>query len=258
MGQKSNPNSFNKSNYKLQFQNSFLGSTEYRSLLRDSFFIKHYLVKVFERNKCFVQDCHVLLNPVTSRILVYVSFLSLASVDNSSNDKFQSISLRQNKILTSIKSSFEKYGYNLPVFFILKNLTPVCKQNFQAQKSFLVKKFGRFRKMPFFRAGLLVYLLLNYQKGRSRVLASFFSRFLRLLHRSKKINIFFRFIRELVLRSTNLRGLKLKIKGRFRKASRSKSRVFERGSLPLQTITADLSYASNHIYTSYGAFGLKV
>ena len=91
MGQKSNPNSFNKSNYKLQFQNSFLGSTEYRSLLRDSFFMKHYFVKVFERNKCFVQNCHVLINPVTSRIFVYVSFLSLASVDKPSKDKFKSM-----------------------------------------------------------------------------------------------------------------------------------------------------------------------
>lgn len=261
MGQKSNLRSFNKSDYRLNFQNSFKGSSEYFYLFKDAYYIKHYIRKLFERNRCFVQQCDIILNSSTSKIIVFISFLSVKplqkkNLKNKMNNKIQIF--KQNAILQRLKKIFNDYGYNLPLVFVLKNLTPEVKKKFKENKQFLTKRFGRFRKQPFFRSGILVYLLLNNQKGTSSVLASFVSRFMKLLHRSKKINIFFQFIREFVRRSDNVNGLKIKIKGRFRKASRSRSRVFEKGSLPLQTIKADLSYQSRHIFTSYGVFGLKV
>lgn len=257
MGQKSNLNSFNNAYSRLNFQNSFSGSIEYLHLFRDTFFIKQYLIKLFERNACFVQECDVVLIPTTTRFLVYISFIHFKG-KGKSKKKLKKLKVSYSFLCHKLKSVFNKYGYCLPVFFIFKNLTVDCKKSFIKQKPFLLKTFGRFKKQAFLRPGLLVFLLLNSVKGKSSVLSAFILRFMRLLHRSKKINFFFNFLKEFVRRSTALRGLKIKIKGRFKKSARSRIKIFQSGSLPLQTIKSELSYSSKHIHTSYGLFGLKV
>ena len=55
-----------------------------------------------------------------------------------------------------------------------------------------------------------------------------------------------------------LNGIKIQIKGRFRGSSRTKIRVFEAGSIPLQTICKNVRYSQVHVSSSYGVFGIKV
>lgn len=273
MGQKSNPNSFNRTNFLNQFNNSFNNSFEYLHLFKDGFFKKQVLIKLFERNKCFVQECEVLLNSSTGHLIIYLSFLVIKP-DAFKLPRFnqktrfprrflvrrlkpKKETLNHNIILERVRKILVAYGYNLPMFFIFKNLTINCKTH-KKMKEKLYTVFHRFRKFPFFRSGLLIFLLLSKKKLKSILFLKFIGRFLKLLHRSKKINIFFQFIREILKRLNDFKGIKIKIKGRFRKASRSKTRVFSKGSLPLQTVDANISYASDHVFTSYGVFGIKV
>lgn len=273
MGQKSNPNSFNRANYLTQFHSGFNNSFEYFHLFKDVFFLKQVIVKLFARNKCFVQECEVLINSQTGHMVVYLSFLvlkpnvfKLPKVTRRSKflprfivkrEKPKQDALKTNLILERLRKTFAAYGYKLPIFFVFKNLTIYCKTN-RKTKEKLQNIFGRFRKLPFFRAGLLVFLLLSRKKAKPALLLAFITRFLKLLHRSKKINMFFQFIREMLKRLNNLQGLKLKIKGRFRKASRSKTRIFSHGALPLQTVDSRVFYAHDHVFTSYGVFGVKI
>ena len=55
-----------------------------------------------------------------------------------------------------------------------------------------------------------------------------------------------------------LKGIKIQIKGRFRGSSRTKIRVFEAGSIPLQTVSMNIKYSQVHVSSSYGVFGVKV
>lgn len=55
-----------------------------------------------------------------------------------------------------------------------------------------------------------------------------------------------------------IEGIKLKISGRIRGKTRSDIRVITVGSVPLQTESKHIEFFKQHIYTLYGAFGLKL
>ena len=59
-------------------------------------------------------------------------------------------------------------------------------------------------------------------------------------------------------RLTKQTTIKIQIKGRFRGSSRTKIRVFEAGSIPLQTVNINIRYSQVHVTSSYGVFGVKV
>lgn len=83
-----------------------------------------------------------------------------------------------------------------------------------------------------------------------------------MLHRSKKANKFFVFIATfsnlVVNYSPCIRGIKVQVKGRFRRAPRSKIRTMQYGVLPLQTVDSSVSYTFLPVNTTYGTFGVKV
>lgn len=53
-------------------------------------------------------------------------------------------------------------------------------------------------------------------------------------------------------------GLKFLLSGRIRGKSRSSSTLIQLGSVPTQTITKKIDFASSHVYTLYGVFGIKI
>ena len=56
----------------------------------------------------------------------------------------------------------------------------------------------------------------------------------------------------------NLCGVKFLLSGRIRGKSRSSSNLIQIGSVPTQTISKTIDYATSHVYTLYGVFGIKV
>lgn len=48
------------------------------------------------------------------------------------------------------------------------------------------------------------------------------------------------------------------VSGRIRGKPRSSSTLIQSGNVPTQSITKDIDFASSHIYTLYGVFGIKI
>ena len=98
---------------------------------------------------------------------------------------------------------------------------------------------------------------------RRRKAAKLLSEFLALRFSSlKKHNFFLTFIRRSLLNLVNsnysiIKGIKIKIKGRFNGASRSKTRMFKINNLPSQTFKNTLDYYQSVSYNN-GTFGIKV
>jgi len=127
------------------------------------------------------------------------------------------------------------------------------------------KALNIFKFEIYFEPAIFLFCLMNIIGNSSILFSKFISRFFRILHRTKKINKFLLFLTKFVNNTDNLRfkksqikGLKIQIKGRFNGVPRSKIRVFEKGSIPLQTISTKINYSLTHINTTYGVFGVKV
>ena len=56
----------------------------------------------------------------------------------------------------------------------------------------------------------------------------------------------------------NVQGVKVALNGRLGGAEMSRSEAFKKGNLPLQTLRADVDYALEEAYLSYGVIGVKV
>jgi small subunit ribosomal protein S3 len=54
------------------------------------------------------------------------------------------------------------------------------------------------------------------------------------------------------------KGIKIKVSGRLNGAEIARSEVMSNGSIPLQTLRSDISYAQATAVTTYGAIGIKV
>lgn len=58
---------------------------------------------------------------------------------------------------------------------------------------------------------------------------------------------------------SNVKGIKIKIKGRFNGAPRAKHKVIKVGKkIPILSLNSNIKYAESVSYTSNGTFGVKV
>ena len=56
----------------------------------------------------------------------------------------------------------------------------------------------------------------------------------------------------------NLCGVKFLLSGRIRGKSRASSNLIQIGSTPTQTLSKTIDFATDHVYTLYGVFGIKM
>ncbi|MDP3731382.1 MAG: 30S ribosomal protein S3 [bacterium] len=63
---------------------------------------------------------------------------------------------------------------------------------------------------------------------------------------------------KIVANKKEVMGAKLELSGRLNGAEIARTEHLEEGSLPLQTIRADIDYAKRTAYTTYGTIGVKV
>jgi hypothetical protein len=121
-----------------------------------------------------------------------------------------------------------------------------------------------FSKEIYFESGLFLFCLMNTTKNTSSLIAKFIARFFKIFHRTKKINKFLLFLGKFVENvgltdfEGQVKGLKIQIVGRFRGAPRTRTKIFEKGRIPLQTVSNDINYSLTHVHTSFGVFGIKV
>ena len=60
-----------------------------------------------------------------------------------------------------------------------------------------------------------------------------------------------------VLQKKEVKGIKVKVKGRLNGAEIARSETFKNGNLPLQTLRADVDYSEVRAHCSYGTIGIK-
>lgn len=271
MGQKSNPNSFQLQSKTIFFSGNAFNTVEYSTLFKEHYSISLNLTTFFEKNNCLVKDCFFILNNEKSFLTIFINFLVLKRVQNakyslkSSNNS--NIGLKT--IVQKLFNILSKFGYKTSKRFVLQNLNKVAlkhqKTIFSDEHLRIKKELNFFRKETYFDIGLFLFCLMNTTKNSSFLFAKFVGRFFKTFHRTKKINKFLLFLAKFVenvantrLKGRHIKGLKIQIKGRFKGVPRSKIRVFEKGSIPLQTITNKINYSLFHVNTSYGVFGIKV
>jgi small subunit ribosomal protein S3 len=61
-----------------------------------------------------------------------------------------------------------------------------------------------------------------------------------------------------VLQKKEIKGVKVKVKGRLNGAEIARSETFKHGNLPLQTLRGDVAYSEARAHCSYGTIGIKV
>ena len=63
---------------------------------------------------------------------------------------------------------------------------------------------------------------------------------------------------EQILQNRDVKGAKIRVKGRLDGNEIARDEHLEKGNLPLQTLRADIDYAEATAYTIYGTIGVKV
>jgi hypothetical protein len=271
MGQKANPNSFHSFKKTAVTFGSNHQTIEYSTLLKEYLSVSGNLVTFFEKNNCIVKDCFFTQQNEKSFITLFINFLVLKR-RTTKNKRFLGLAKDEfniPKIVQKFFSVLSNFGYPSSKRLILQNLNKTALKH---QKTFFSKEYAQikkelnsFTKEIYFDAGLFLFCLMNTTKETSSLLSKFVARFFKLFHRSKKINKFLLFLAKFVenvdsnrFKGSKIKGLKIQIKGRFKGVPRSKTRLFEKGSIPLQTIDSKINYSLTHITTSYGVFGIKV
>lgn len=62
----------------------------------------------------------------------------------------------------------------------------------------------------------------------------------------------------LKLENTTFRGIKIQISGRLNGIEKAKTEWYRKGSIPLNTIVAQIEYTQKTVITKYGSIGLKI
>lgn len=168
-----------------------------------------------------------------------------------------------NKLLESI-SQF--WGEKVKIILTLKPLNNNIKTNLTKKQHKLLKKkivqLRKYQRNEFFKEGVnLIFSSVNLHSS-AKLISEFISQNLRKL---KRHNFFFKFVKNILnifinkTFSSKIRGVKIKIKGRFNGVPRAKSKIFQIGKhMPVLTLNAKISYSETTAYTANGTFGVKV
>lgn len=189
----------------------------------------------------------------------YKNYLLTQKYKNLSNIKANSF---LNKFFESL-SDFTKNKLN--IYLTLNKLNnnikqDVTKKNLKILKKNLVK-LKRYEQNEFFKEGVNILFLATTQKSSAKLLSQFIANQLKKL---KRHNFFLRFIKNTLIlfndkTFSTLKGMKIKIKGRFNRAPRARHKIIEIGNgVPALTISTNIDYAETTAFTSNGTFGIKV
>jgi small subunit ribosomal protein S3 len=63
---------------------------------------------------------------------------------------------------------------------------------------------------------------------------------------------------EKTLASRNVKGIKITLSGRLGGADMGRTESLRKGQVPLQTLRADIDFAREHAFMTYGLIGIKV
>jgi len=126
------------------------------------------------------------------------------------------------------------------------------------KKTFL--SLQRFKNATFFKEGIELLFHTVYNKNSASLLAKFIAFQLKKVKRQKFLLSFLKQTLTLLLDSnlSQLKGIKIILKGRLNGVPRAKHKIIIIGDVPVQTIEAKIDYAQTAAHNSNGSYGIKV
>jgi hypothetical protein len=191
----------------------------------------------------------------------YNSILLFKKQNNFNLKKKKELKMFKNKILESLNLFFSK---NLNTFIIFQNLNSEITNIFTNSELEKLKKkvfkLKRFKKHVFYSDGLNILAITLNKTNSANFLANFLTFYLSLM---KKKHLFLNFVSEFLFLNykasfSKIKGLKIMVKGRLGKSSRTKVRKIIVGQIPIQTLKSKINYSDLTSYTSAGTIGVKV
>jgi len=166
------------------------------------------------------------------------------------------------KFFESLRLFFNK---KINIFLTLKQLNKNLRQKLDLKKTKLLKKrlihIKKYKNNNFFNEGINTLFICTTHNKSAQLLADFISIQLK---KQKRHNFFLKFIKTTLTifkntKFSNVRGIKIKIKGRFNGAPRAKHKIITIGNgVSTLSINSNIDYAEETAFTSNGTFGVKV
>ena len=162
--------------------------------------------------------------------------------------------ISKTKFFKNILKNLNKFTFNRFHIILTTQIINIGKQRKNAEKTLL--PFRRFRLPGISR----LYLPLMTQKNSAELLGSFVTK---QLETTKRHNFFFSSLKESLTllvkqKCSQVKGIKILIKGRLNNAPRSRSLIIQIGKIPIVTKSIPIDYSESTAFTSNGTVGVKV
>jgi ribosomal protein S3 len=271
MGQKVNPISLRTPINKRWDSKSFFPNFNYTSLLHQDLQIQRYVYGILYNFNVICNRCITKRGKNTILLNIYLYLRVVNPVDKellkllSVKKKGKKKTITKKKDFQSTKGSmFLSIARVLEMALVKLTSTRVSVRFFPL---YSVTKTKYYRSVAFISRSLrflnsVTYLHLfdlSVSTRNASLLAQFIS--LNLHNHIRNVRFFLRFLDRLIGLSMShygFRGLKLTIKGRLNGARRARVIVIQKGKVPLNTISANISYGFSNAMTIYGLCSVKV
>ena len=175
-------------------------------------------------------------------------------------------SIQNNTFIEKFFESLTQFtNKRFKILLTLHQVNKDIKQTITKKKLEVLKKsltqLRKYKQNEFFKEGVNLLFSCTIKKKSSDLLTHFIASQLKKL---KRHNFFMKFIKtSLSLFSGKafslVKGIKIKIKGRFNGAPRAKHKIINIGNgVPVLTLDSNISYSETTAFTSNGTFGVKV
>ena len=211
----------------------------------------------------------ILQNQTFDQIVIAYILNSKNKMDNQKktelNYKIESHNLLKSetfvKRLLKSLTMFTENKLKINLIFQQLNRTIRYNKNILELNKRKVLDLRRFRKENFFKDAINIIMISTTQKNSSKLLAEFIA--IQLRKQNKRHNLFLRFLKNLLIRFINhkfsrLKGIQIKISGRFNRVPRAKNLTIKVGQVPIMSLNSQISYHESISYSQNGTFGVKV
>lgn len=251
-------------NYK--FVNLELKKNYYYLIFNYNNFLKHLFIKLFSK-KLNYNNCSIFFNKIfcnyliTNKLKKKYSYLSFFNTYNFLKNYHKSNKNNLDNLLNlnnfySFSLALSKFK-NLPkIIFIIKDLS---KLNYLSDK--FIQKNSKSRN---FDMWVYYFYIMFFNTPSAYLVSSVIKKFFENRSQRKKQRFFFNNLRKFLYTYrkevffNKIQGIKIEIKGKMNGRDRSSLYRIRLGSVPLSTISSNISYAFLPAFTIYGSFGIKV
>jgi ribosomal protein S3 len=271
MGQKVNPISLRTPINKRWDSKSFFPNFNYTSLLHQDLQIQRYVYGILYNFNVICNRC--IIKRVNNTILLNI-YLYLRVVNPVDKELIKLLSVKKKGKKKSITKKKDFQSTKGLVFLSIARILEMALVKLTSTRVsvrffplYSVTKTKYYRSVSFISRSLrflnsVTYLHLfdlSVSTRNASLLAQFIS--LNLHNHIRNVRFFLRFLDRLIGLSMShygFRGLKLTIKGRLNGARRARVIVIQKGKVPLNTISANISYGFSNAMTIYGLCSVKV